>query len=155
MFSWCILVCLKQICLLNRSSHWRCSIEKDALKFFFTKFVEKHLCRNLFFNKVADRGLQHFWKKAPIKVFSCEICKSFQRAPLGDCVFMFAILCLIDLTIKIFLVRLPVAFNWKYWKSCDLIIHFRYFNHEKTLMNQIFFFVLYKKKMTLDFAKTS
>ena len=39
-----------------RTSHRRCSIEKVALK-KFTKFIGKHLCQSLFFNKVA--GLRH------------------------------------------------------------------------------------------------
>ena len=40
----------------NGSSHRRCSIEKGVLK-NLTKFSRKHLCQNLFFNKVA--GLKH------------------------------------------------------------------------------------------------
>ena len=35
------------------SSHWRCSLKKGVLE-FFAKFTGKHLCQNLFFNKVAD-----------------------------------------------------------------------------------------------------
>ena len=35
-----------------RSSHWRCSIKKGILR-NFTKFTGKHLCKSLFFNKVA------------------------------------------------------------------------------------------------------
>ena len=35
-----------------RSSHWRCSVEKDVLR-NFTKFIGKHLCQRLIFNKVA------------------------------------------------------------------------------------------------------
>ena len=36
----------------NRSSHRRCSVRKGVLR-NFVKFTEKHLCRILFFNKVA------------------------------------------------------------------------------------------------------
>ena len=36
----------------DRSSHQRCSIQKRVLR-NFTKFVGKHLCKSLFFNKVA------------------------------------------------------------------------------------------------------
>ena len=40
----------------------------------FVKFTRKHLCWNLFFNKVA--GLKPEKKKQnPTKVFSCEFCK--------------------------------------------------------------------------------
>ena len=37
----------------DRSSHQRCSIQKDVLK-NFAKFIEKHLNQSLFFKKVAD-----------------------------------------------------------------------------------------------------
>ena len=43
-----------------RSSHRRCSVKKDVLK-NFANFTGKHLCRSLFFNKVA--GLKNFIKK--------------------------------------------------------------------------------------------
>ena len=36
----------------SRSSHQRCSIKKGVLR-NFTKFTGKHLCKSLFFNKVA------------------------------------------------------------------------------------------------------
>ena len=35
-----------------RSNHQRCSVRKDALR-NFAKFTGKHLCKSLFFNKVA------------------------------------------------------------------------------------------------------
>ena len=37
---------------INRSSHRRCSVKKDVLK-NLAKFLGKHLCWSLFFNKVA------------------------------------------------------------------------------------------------------
>ena len=43
-----------------RSSHQRCSMKKGAL-INFAKFTGKHLCRSLFFNKVA--GLRSFFNK--------------------------------------------------------------------------------------------
>ena len=51
-------------CLTNqwpwfRSSHQRCSIKKSVLK-KFTKFIGKHLCQILFFNKVV--GLSSIFK---------------------------------------------------------------------------------------------
>ena len=36
-----------------RSSHRRCSVKKGVLR-NFAKFTGKHLCQNLFFNKIAD-----------------------------------------------------------------------------------------------------
>ena len=36
----------------DESSHQRCSVRKSALR-IFAKFTGKHLCRSLFFNKVA------------------------------------------------------------------------------------------------------
>ena len=41
----------------SRSSHRRCPVRKDVLRNFAT-FTGKHLCQSLFFNKVADWGLQ-------------------------------------------------------------------------------------------------
>ena len=38
--------------ILFRSSHWRCSVKKVVL-LNFAKFIGKHLCQSLFFNKVA------------------------------------------------------------------------------------------------------
>ena len=38
-------------CVLNRSSHQRCSVKKGVLR-NFAKFIGKHLCQRLFFNKV-------------------------------------------------------------------------------------------------------
>ena len=51
----------------------------------FTKFTGKHLCQDLFFNKVA--GLVK--KETLAQVFSCEFCENFQntfftRTPLVD-----------------------------------------------------------------------
>ena len=39
-----------------RSSHQRCSVKKGVFR-NFAKFVGKHLCQSLFFNKVADLRL--------------------------------------------------------------------------------------------------
>ena len=41
-----------------RSSHQRCSIKKSVLR-NFTKFIGKHLCQSLFFNKVAGLKFYH------------------------------------------------------------------------------------------------
>ena len=58
---------------INRSSHWRFSVQKSVFR-NFTKFTGKHLCQSLFFNEVA--GLVNFVKfpRTP-----------FYKTPLGDC----------------------------------------------------------------------
>ena len=73
------------------SSHWRCSIKKGILK-NFAKFIGKHLCQSLFFNKVAGLRPQpavsasvstswylkacNFIKKETLEqMFSCEFCE--------------------------------------------------------------------------------
>ena len=44
----------EKTCSLHfRSSHLRCSIKKGVLR-NFTKFIVKHVCQSLFFNKVAN-----------------------------------------------------------------------------------------------------
>ena len=51
--------------------------KKGVLK-IFAKITGKHLPRSLFFNKVAD--MNFFLKKEiPTQVFSCEICKIFEK----------------------------------------------------------------------------
>ena len=40
-----------------RNSYQRCSIKIGVLK-NFAKFIEKHLCQSLLYNKVAGPGLQ-------------------------------------------------------------------------------------------------
>ena len=81
-----------------RSSHQRRSIKKAILKHFVT-FTGKHLCRRLFFNKVADHQtcnfikmrLQHRYYLASIRKFvrrtilknianGCIVGKCFVRA---------------------------------------------------------------------------
>ena len=49
--------------------------KKDFLK-NFVKFTGKHLCRSIFFNKVAG-----FRPLTLTQVFSCEFCEIFQRTP--------------------------------------------------------------------------
>ena len=55
MFFWNVATFIKIHCvilLLFRSSHRRCSLKIGVLK-NFAKFIGKHLCQSLFFNKVA------------------------------------------------------------------------------------------------------
>ena len=70
--------------LFYRSSHRRCSMEKDVLR-NFTKFTEKNLCQSLTF-----RPATFLRKKTVAQVFSCEFCKIskgifFYRTRLDDC----------------------------------------------------------------------
>ena len=62
-------------------------LSKDVLK-DFAKFTEKHLCRNLFFNKVAgwkpETLRSSHWKwpvkyKALAQVLSCKFCEIFKN----------------------------------------------------------------------------
>ena len=60
-----------------RSTHWRSSLRKDVLR-NFAKFTGKHLCKSLFYNKVA--GLRtdawNFIKQeTKTQVFPCEFCE--------------------------------------------------------------------------------
>ena len=55
-----------------RSSHQRCSMKKGAPR-NFSKFRGKHLCQNLFFNKVA--GLRP--AETLVQLFACEFCEIF------------------------------------------------------------------------------
>ena len=57
---------------LYRSSHQRCAMKKGVLR-NFSKFTGKHLCRSLFFNKVA--GL--FWLYKMLMIG--DINKSFMK----------------------------------------------------------------------------
>ena len=60
---------------LFKSSHRRCSVKQGVLR-NFAKFIGKHLCQSLFFNKVAGpRPATLFKKKTLSQLFSCEFCK--------------------------------------------------------------------------------
>ena len=69
----------------TKSSHPDVFCEKGVLR-NFAKFSGKHLCQDLFFNKVA--GACNFIKKeALVQVFSCKFCETskntfFYRTPL-------------------------------------------------------------------------
>ena len=56
--------------IISRSSHRRCSL----------KFTAKHLCQDLFFNKVASLRPATLLKKGTLAhVFLCEFCKIFKN----------------------------------------------------------------------------
>ena len=57
-----------------RSSHQRCSMQKDVLRNFI-KFTRKHQCQSLFFNKVHDTNIIHVVKfKTTTRVFTTWNC---------------------------------------------------------------------------------
>ena len=56
------------------SRYHRCSIKKGVLR-KFAKFTGKHLCRSLFFKKVAGLACHFIKKVTPAQVFSCEYCE--------------------------------------------------------------------------------
>ena len=94
-----------------RSSLQWCFIKNGALK-NFAKFTGKHLCKSLFFNKVAALNPVTLLKKTLAQVFSCEFCEIykniFYRTPtcmflqnMGDCFCIihysyFQMFCLVD-----------------------------------------------------------
>ena len=51
-----------------------CSIRKGVLR-NFAKFTGKHLCKSLFFNKVAGPACSFIKKETLAQVFSCEFCE--------------------------------------------------------------------------------
>ena len=57
----------KSICILkdlvDRSSHWKCSVRKGVLG-NFTKFTGKHLCTASFLRKLHRTDIRHKYKKA-------------------------------------------------------------------------------------------
>ena len=61
--------------ILSRTRFQGCSIKKLVFK-NFTKFIEKHLCQSLFFNKVVDNFIK---KKALAQLFFCEFCETFKN----------------------------------------------------------------------------
>ena len=69
-------LCFTSISLITiRSSHQRCFVKKGVFR-NFAKFTGKHLCQNLFFNKVAGGGACNFIKQETLaQVFSYEFCE--------------------------------------------------------------------------------
>ena len=82
-----IFFCLQYLNLqFSKETTRKCSVRKDVLR-NFANLTRKHLCQNLFFNKVAGMSLTNLLKKKlwhrcfPVN-FS-EHC--FYRTSLGDC----------------------------------------------------------------------
>ena len=64
----------------SRSSHQRCSVKKGVLR-NFAKFIGKHMCRSLFFNKIAGLGPATLLKRRLWhRCFSMNF-EKFQRTP--------------------------------------------------------------------------
>ena len=75
---------LRNSSAIFRSSHRRCSIEKTILKHFVT-FTGKHLCRGLFFNKIAGHQVCNFIKKRlQHRCFLANITKFIRRPVLKN-----------------------------------------------------------------------
>ena len=63
-----------------RSSLWKCSVKKGALK----NFMWKHLCWSLFLITLHLAGPATLLKKTPIQVLSFKICKFFRKSYFGE-----------------------------------------------------------------------
>ena len=75
---------LRNYSIVFRSSHQRCSIKKAILKYFVI-FTGKHLCRCLFFNKVAGHQACNFFRKRlQHRYFLANIGKFIRRAILKN-----------------------------------------------------------------------
>ena len=75
--------------LTSKASTSRCSIKKSVLK-NFKKFMGKHLCQSLFFNKFAGLRTANLLKKRLwLRYFPVNFAKfirtPFYRTPLDDC----------------------------------------------------------------------
>ena len=62
----------------TKSSHWKCSLKKNALK-KFAKFTGKHLCWSLFFRKVTGQKPATLLKKDSNTGVFLLILRNFQE----------------------------------------------------------------------------
>ena len=70
-----------------RSKYQRCSIKKVVLK-SLAKFIGKHLCQSLFFNKVAGLKSATLFKKRLCSVNFAKFLRTpLYRVPPDDCSF--------------------------------------------------------------------
>ena len=93
-----------------RSSHGRCSVKKDVLK-YFGKFTGKHLCQSPFFNKAVGHRLPTLLKKRlKHRCFPVNFVKflraPFYRTPPGECFSQ----------VSVFITNL----GWFFQKDCGL-----------------------------------
>ena len=56
----------------------KCSVKKSVLE-IFAKFIGKHLCQSIFFDKFAGLSLQLYWKNTLTQVLSYEFCEIFKN----------------------------------------------------------------------------
>ena len=61
-----------------RSSHWRCSLQKGALK-YFAKFTGKHLWQSLFFNRFEGLRQLFLQNNFGWLLLKCGHCKNKAR----------------------------------------------------------------------------
>ena len=101
-----------------RSSHWRCSARKGVLG-NFVKFLGKHPCQSLFFNKVA--ACNFIKKETLAQVFSCEFCVISKNTFSTEHLWPTA--SHIDFVIVIFL----LIFNFYHFKSTFQLLLLVYF----------------------------
>ena len=100
------------VCSIYRSSRPEVSCKKDVLR-NFAKFTGKHLCQNLFFNKVAGQVCNFIKKEVLAQVFSCEFCEiskntfSYRTPPVAASEFTS---CDLGLATIVFFLILPVLF---------------------------------------------
>ena len=62
----------------SRSSRPEALCKKSVLK-NLAKFIGKHLCQSLFFNKNADVVCNYIKKETLAQVFFCEFCEIFKN----------------------------------------------------------------------------
>ena len=67
--------------ILDRSSHWWCSLREDVLR-NFAKFTGKHLCQGLFMS--GPKACNFIKKDTLAQVFLCEFCEIFKNAFLTE-----------------------------------------------------------------------
>ena len=81
-FYFTFLISLWSVRLLEkfsyRSNHPEVFYKKGILK-NFAKILGKHLCRSLFFNKVAGGADNIILKETPAQVFCCEFSENFKN----------------------------------------------------------------------------
>ena len=115
-----------------RRSHQRCSVRKGVLR-NFKKFTGKHLCQNLFSNKVAARPATSLKKRLWHRCFPVNFAK-FLRTP-------FFIENLWWLLLQIFLssVYWYNLFRWRFFLPCNnwkrFIVTVRFFSSLMLLLS--------------------
>ena len=110
---------LRNYSTIFRSSHWRCSLKKAILKDFVI-FTGKHLCRGLFFNKVADHQSVALLKRDSNRDIFLQISGNLQedlfwRTLANGCIFGIVIF------ENIFQIRSELS-KRNYWRLCGRLL---------------------------------